>query len=78
MSNTQGKKTSGGSFATITTDSANRIAVATDSTVAAMPAAVVPNVSSALNQWHNCAGSGTAAQLAQKIANAAGVTIQEV
>jgi len=78
VSNTQGKKTSGGSFQTITTDPAGRISVASDPTVTAVPVQVVPNVSSALNQWHNCAGAGTAAQLAQKVANAAGVTIQEV
>jgi hypothetical protein len=77
VSNTQGKKTAGGSFATITT-TASGLVTQVDGTVAALPAAVTPNVCSALNQWHNCAGGGTAAQLAQKIANAAGVTIQEV
>ena len=75
---TQGKKTAGGSFATITTDVDGRVTVTADPTLTAIPAAVVPNVSSALSQWHNCGGAGTAAQLAQKIANAAGVTIQEV
>jgi hypothetical protein len=77
MSNTQGKKTTGGSFATITTTATGLVSNA-DATVAAMPAAVTSEVSAALNEWHNCAGVGTAAQIAQKYANAAGVTIQEV
>ena len=77
MSSTQGKKTSGGSFATITTTSTGLITTA-DATVAALPQQVLPNVATALNMWHNCGGIGTAAQTAQALANAAGVTIQEV
>ena len=77
VSNTQGKKTSGGSFTTVTTSSTNLVTTA-DATVAAAAPQVLPQVVSALNSWHACAGVGDAATRAQKIANAAGVTIQEV
>lgn len=74
---TQGKKTAGGSFNPITTTPTNLVTTA-DPTLAAVPAQVLPNVATALNQWHNAGGTGTAAQAAQALANAAGVTIQEV
>jgi hypothetical protein len=76
---TQIKPKSSGSFTTITVDTANR----TSDASTGMPATGQANglIHAALracNEWHNQPANTTTTARAQKIASAAGITIQEV
>lgn len=68
---------SGGSFTTISEDGAHRCQKTTTFGVTLAPG----NQNQALlaiNIWHNCAGTGTHAARAQKIAKGNGIQLQEV
>jgi hypothetical protein len=68
---------SGGSFTTITEDSAHRCSKSTTFGVT-LTAGNQINALRAINMWHNTAGTGTLAAAAQKSAKAQGIQLQEV
>lgn len=68
---------SGGSFTTISEDGVHRSKKDTTFGVTLTPGNQ-NNALRAINEWHNVAGSGTAAARAQKTAKGNGIQLQEV
>lgn len=74
---TQIKPKASGSFTTITTTSTG-VASDTSTGMPSSPTGAVHQACRAVNEWHNVPGNATTAARAQKIASAAGISIQEV
>lgn len=78
MSSTQIKPKTSGSFTTITVTSTNITSDSSTGMPGATPSGLQHAALRAVNEWHNTPANTTNTARAQKIASAAGITIQEV
>ena len=75
---TQIKPKASGSFTTITTTTTNLASDSSTGMPGAAPSGLQHAALRAVNEWHNTPANTTNTTRAQKIASAAGITIQEV
>lgn len=75
---TQVRGAGGGAWNGVSLNSASQTARKDTTYGVTLSAALAGSALRACNEWHNCAGQGTAALRAQKTAKAAGLQLQEV